>query len=245
MYYTPHIAPPKTDRRKIVMDAGGSTAFLVAILTYTLDTFIRSTQIVDGLSFSMFGIAAVYDALIFVALAAMIPRILICIGMWLFFAASRNNELSRGRLNFLKAGIIAQFALEFSVGGYMLVYSLTRDNYSFRLPDLLNLEPLIRGSDFLAIWAIITSILTVGMVGVYLFGILKTLGITKRSLEEAGWSGTIPVPLIVINYILAASALIAALPEFGGNIAVASYNVCQAATLVLINMKLHHLRSRI
>ncbi len=243
---TSYAAPPKKDRRQIILEAGGSTVFLLAALAFTAETLIKLTQIMNGIGFSAFGFRSTFDSLIAIALLIIAPTILTCVGMWMFFAMTRSGGVQMGGLNVLMGAVIAQYTLEFFVCGYSVVYLLRRSDYSSRLPDLFNLEEQIGWSSSVASIMLISFIVTIAAIGLYVFGILKTIIVARRTLQTGRWSGTIPVILIVLNYFFASSAITGIFTGLnGGNPAEAVQELCRAASLILINVKLHHLRNRI
>jgi hypothetical protein len=244
----------RTKAGKIITGAGGSTAFFVITLFFTMSVFFNALS--SGSSFlgvysSFLGrpggftvLAEGGGARLPLFLAALFPSVVICAGLWkVFFNSRRMSGNLIVTLTVIKIAVILHFAFLFLLTAAILAALFLA--FSFTNP-----ENFAWGEELTAGLANIElSISFVGTVGVgalmafYLHGVLKAVGMAADTLRTGERWGDVPPHLLTINRILACLGLVGTGIElYFKNGAAAASAVCMSAFLLCISASLDTVR---
>ncbi|PKM63031.1 MAG: hypothetical protein CVU97_02420 [Firmicutes bacterium HGW-Firmicutes-21] len=223
--------------------AGSSTVFFIAVILYSVQillslihAFIRepvsNTDIYSefneeiGVQFEK-----IQDALSTFALVVSIPTILICIGMWLFYASSRSRydgPLPTTGLTMIKV-------INFIFLGFLLLF-----------PFLVFLTVLFGNVDteessavLIAIIAIIIFAIVLTLPVIYIIGIINTINTLKKTIKTGMPSDKVSGFVGVMNFIIAVFFILTALAAIRTLDIVAIFsNLLSAAFFILISIGL-------
>lgn len=279
--YTSPQQPAQSTAVSVLKGTGASPLFLVAIILFSamilfqlinafavqtsvsfadnfLDDFIYSEYGSDFYTYesdledlegalNAFGGFSVAGTII-----GLIPNILIAIGMWMFYGASRSSlgdRIATGGLTMVKVISIIQLVLAcigFALAEIMLVLVITASNlipwdeimseftYDYNLNIAGILTPII-----------IAGIVVVAIVAVlyilYMVKIIKTIGVVSYTASAGQASAKISMYLIVMNFIGAGCAFLSGISI---NPLTFLTNGCLAGFLVIISIGLLQYRTK-
>jgi hypothetical protein len=194
-----------------------SPLYLVSIIIYTIAVFFQLTYLFEtnsilfylfkgknmlsstsGINFYSLGLYNYRGIVIALSFLAIIPMILICIGLWMFYASSRNPEdRSTAGLSIIKVSVIINFIKLLILPVLIMIVALFSNSYAkFGYVDRVD---MLRASvDFFVILVII-CILPI----IYYISIIRTINQIQETIVTGVPSAQTSRFLGVMNCILA------------------------------------------
>ncbi len=260
-----------TPNQRAVKDCGSSPCFLAGVILY-------SAALLIGLFQSVMGNGSVYvntvkqagmiDSGIFsgtaivLSLILMVPGILICAGMWMFYGSSRGEGVPKtSGLSLAKGGMVANMVV-IIIGGALIVAIMGIVAAGARGADWHGYlhyyfsSRYIEGSEaamgLLLVLVTLICLAVVGLAAVYLAKAIRT-GNVVANICRTGWPDKkLSMFLIVMNFIVVGVNLLSILSGIGGlNRAVNPdfipilQNALSTGAILCVTISILNLRSRL
>ena len=238
---------------------GGSPIFLISAIAFTASTVlgvIGSTATAEGLknaamsfltsqdTLSGFGdkLNTLWAALPAGAIGASVFSLLVAIGMWMHFAASKSDKNPPSTMGMTMIKIVKVIELIAIILAMVLIVIILGMVFIAVGGVLAETTGEITSAYWIVLGAIaVIAIISVVMTVMYYMGIFRTIKSVRMTLNTGVIMGKVSVFVIVINYFMAAIALVVAV--LSPDVIVMAGGICYVVALVMSSIAMGNLRS--